>query len=44
MGSVLDLPSEAAKGFLNSSALLEEVLGSETRLQVMFMVLLGQGD
>lgn len=33
MGSVLDPPREAAKGFLNSSALLEDVLGSETHLQ-----------
>lgn len=33
MGSVPDPPSEAAKGFLKPSALLEEVLGSETHLQ-----------
>lgn len=33
MGSVLDSPGNAAKGFLNSSALLEEVLGSDTYLQ-----------
>lgn len=33
MGSVLDPPSEAAKGFLNFAALVEEVLGSETHLQ-----------
>lgn len=33
MGSVLDSAGDAAKGFLNSSALLEEVLGSETHLQ-----------
>lgn len=33
MGSVLDPSSEAAKYFLNSSALLEEILGFETHLQ-----------
>lgn len=33
MESLLDPPSEAEKDFLNSSAILEEVLSSKTHLQ-----------